>query len=180
MAITWLKNCLTLSLFMIYFNSTDGQLRADLQQGYELCSGRQLGHIVSVEVDGPGCYRRNKQAQWPCFLYPGRQGVYKVSFTLNQRRELSTIKSSIFALASYRGSLTFGRKQRVPFPGQVNKNACQAIGCPVKSGTVYVIEKRFTVPSAVRFLNQNMKVEFKLTTGRKKDTVICFIVPVLN
>ena len=47
---------------------------------------------------------------------------------------------------------------RLPYSKEVNKNACPAIGCPVRPGSVKVIEKRFTIPGAVRMMQQNMKI----------------------
>ena len=181
MVLTMSQTCLIVSLGMMLFSLTNGSLRADLLQGFQTCPGKQLGRIISVEVDGPGCVRRNGQDQWPCFLYPGREGVYKVTFTHDQRQSLSNIKSSIHVLATFRGFFSSDRSQRLPMSGQLNKDACQAIGCPVSRGTTNVIERRFTVTSSIRKLQQNMKVEFKLTTGQwRKETVICFIVPVIN
>lgn len=180
MARTWPQTLIGLALITFYFIPTNGQLRADLSKGFKLCPGKQVGRIVSVEVDGPGCYRRNGQAQWPCFLYPGRAGTYRVSFTHNLPNPLTTVKSSIHAIAKYRGFLSRSGVRHIPFFGEVNKNACPAIGCPVRPGSVHIIEKTFKVPGSVRLAEQNMKIEFKLTTGRRKDTIICFIVPAIN
>ena len=176
----WVKTSLVLSFIIISFTLTNAQLRADQLKGFKLCPGKQLGRILSVEVDGPGCYRRNGQVQWPCFLYPGRTGIYRVSFTHDLPEALSTVKSSIHIVAQYRGALGFTGVHRLPYSKEVNKNACPAIGCPVRPGSVKVIEKTFTVPGAVRMLQQNMKIEFKLTTGKQNDILICFIVPTIN
>jgi len=175
----WLQTCFTVALFMIYFTPSEG-LRADLLEGFELCPGKQLGRLVSVDVDGPGCYRRDGSTQWPCFLYPGRTGVFRIAFTHDRPEPLTKVKSSIHALATYRGLLSFTGEQRVPFFGEVSKDVCPAVNCPVRPGYVHMMEKTFTVPSAVRLVEQNMKTEFKLTTGIREETVICFIVPVIN
>ena len=176
----WVKACLALSFIIISLTPTNAQLRADQMKGFKLCPGNQLGHILSVEVDGPGCYRRNGRVQWPCFLYPGRTGVYRVSFTHDLPEALPTVKSSIHVVAQYRGPLGFTGVHRLPYSKEVNKNACPAIGCPVMPGAVKLIEKKFTVPGAVRMMQQNMKIEFKLTTGKRNDILICFIVPAIN
>ena len=176
----WVKACLALSFIIISLTPTNAQLRADQMKGFKLCPGNQLGRILSVEVDGPGCYRRNGRVQWPCFLYPGRTGVYRVSFTHDLPEALPTVKSSIHVVAQYRGPLGFTGVHRLPYSKEVNKNACPTIGCPLMPGAVKLIEKKFTVPGAVRMMQQNMKIEFKLTTGKRNDILICFIVPAIN
>ena len=50
----------------------------------------------------------------------------------------------------------------------------------MKPREIQVIKKRFTVPSVAGLAHPNMGVEFKLTTGQRKDTIICFVIPVIN
>ena len=130
-----------------------------------------------MEVDGPGCYRRNGEDQWPCFLLPGQEGIYRVTYTHDQPEELTNIKSSIHGLVTLRGRFSHKGIVRSPIAGEVNKNAQRTI----RPGTLHIIEERFTVPGFIRQVQQNMKIEFKLTSGKwQKETVICFIVPVIN
>ena len=178
MTMNWLQTCLTLALMMGCFTLANGQLQADLLEGFKLCPGKQYGNILSVEVDGPGCHHHNGQTQWPCLLYPDRRSramVFRVSFTHLQPVSPTRVRSSIHAYA-----ITSSRLLHVPFLGEVNKNACPSIGCPMKPREIQVIKKRFTVPSAAGLAHPNMGVEFKLTTDKGKDTIICFIVPVMN
>ena len=171
-----------LKLLLVMYCSittTSASIRADLQRGFKLCPGNQLGHVLSVEADGPGCRRRNGQPQWPCFIRAGRDGVFSISFVHYQPSEFITIVSSIHSIVTLSDFLNI--KKRVGLPGEVNEYACEHTqpGCPIQPGVMHSIQKRVNVPSSVMFMKQNMDVEFKLT-DKNGENIICFIAPIIN
>ena len=184
----WLKTCLTLFLVMCFLVINGNALRADHQKGFKMCPGKQLGHVVSVEAEGPGCKRRNGQDQWPCFVYPGRDVIFKISFIHEESVAFTSIESSIYGIVKLRGFGRFTGNRRMGLKGEVEKDACSEtywtanglhFGCPIQAGVVHTIQKIITVPTTVRFAQQNMDVEFKLTNSRG-DTIICFTAPIIN
>ena len=176
----WMNAYLKLLLVMCYpITSISASTRADLQRGFKLCPGNQLGRVVSVEADGPGCKRRNGLPQWPCFIRPGQDGIFRVSFVHDQPSEFITITSSIHAIVTLSHLLNI--KKHLGLPGEVNEYACDHIqpGCPIPPGIVHSIEKKVIVPNSVMFMKQNMDVEFKIT-DKNGENIICFTAPIIN
>ena len=176
----WMKAYLKLLLVMcssITIISTN--IRADLQRGFKFCPGNQWGRVVSVEADGPGCRRRNGLPQWPCFIQPGQDGIFTVSFVHYQPDKYITITSSIHAIVTLGHFLNI--KKHLGLPGEVNEYACKHMqpACPIQPGVVHSIQKRVIVPSSVMFMKQNIDVEFKLT-NKNRENIICFTVPIIN
>jgi len=160
-------------------------LRADLNAGFKMCPGRQLGRVVAAEVDGPGCINHNGQPQWPCHVIPGKDGVFKISFMHQNRNALDYIESSIHANVKLRFSFI---EQSIPIAGEANQNACPHTfyhsvigpyyGCPIQQNVVHTIQKTVTVPNSVRFAQSNLNIEFKLT-DRRGNNIICFMAPMV-
>ena len=139
----WMNAYLKLLLVMCCtITSISASTRADLQRGFKLCPGNQLGRVVSVETDGPGCKRRNGLPQWPCFIRPGQDGVFRVSFVHYQPSEFITITSSIHAIVTFSHLLNI--KKHLGLPGEVDEYACDHIqpGCPIPPGIVHSIQKK--------------------------------------
>ena len=182
-----LRKLLKLMLVMCICIATGNALRADTQIGFKICPGKQLGRIVSVEADGPGCRRSNGQAQWPCLAIPGRAGIFSISFIHEKLGGFNNIDSSIHANVKLR--FPFNIKQRVPIKGEVRKDACPEAyyqtargpqyGCPILPGVVHTISKTVSVPRNIRMAERNMNLEVKIT-DTKGNTIVCFTAPMIN
>ena len=178
--------CLILVMCGIFISTVSG-VRVDTQRGYRLCPGKQLGRIVSIEADGPGCINRNGQAQWPCLAIPGKAGTFSISFMHDKRGGFNNIDTSIHANVKIRA--LFGIRRKEPIRGEVRKNACSLAytqtargpqyGCPINPGIVYTINKTVNVPRDISRAERNMNVELKLT-DTKGNTIVCFTAPMLK
>ena len=183
-----LRKLLKLMLVMCILISIGSAIRVDNKSGFKMCPGKQLGHIVSVEADGPGCRGSNGQAQWPCLAIPGRAGIFHISFIHEKPGGFNNIDSSIHAIVKIRG--IFNIKQRVSIKGEDEKNACSETyyqteargpqyGCPIHPGIVHTISKTVSVPRAIRLAERNMNLEVKIT-DTKGNTIICLTAPMIN
>ncbi|CAL4062015.1 unnamed protein product [Meganyctiphanes norvegica] len=192
---TWSKTCLRFLLVICSLITTGNALRADLKKGFRMCPGKQLGRVVAVYADGPGCRRSNGADQWPCFIVPRKYGQFQIEFMHDTVDKYGTsvafggIRSSIHAHVFVRGVPSFTGEQHVGLSGEVGKNACPEtyyesvegpyFGCPIQPGVVHIIQKNITVPNSVRFAQSDMKVEFKLTNLRGQ-TIVCFQAPIIS
>lgn len=179
-----LKPCLELLLVICYLITAGSALRADLQKGFKMCPGKQLGQLVSVEINATSCWRPNGELQWPCLAITGDSGVFTISFIHEQPSGFNYIYSSINAIAKVRW---FGFTQRVEIEN--NKDSCPQTyyesvegpyyGCPIQPGVVHTLQKTLTVPGGLAFVQNNIDVETKLTDS-KGDTIVCFISPMVK
>ena len=179
-----LKPCLELMLVICYLFTVGTALRADLQRGFKMCPGQQLGVLVSVEVNSTSCWRPNGELQWPCLAITGNEGVFTISFIHEQPSSFNHIYSSIHALVKVR---FFGFSQQIEVEN--NNDICRHTyyesvegpyyGCPIQPGVVHTIQRSLSVPGGLAFVQRNMDVEFKLT-DKKGDTIVCFTSPMVK
>ena len=179
-----LKPCLELLLVICYLFTAGSALRADLQRGFKMCPGKQLGRLVSVDVNSTSCWRPNGELQWPCLAITGNSGVFTTSFIHDQPSAFNNIYISIHALVKVR---FFGFSKRI----EVKKNVDYCpytyyesvegpyYGCPIQPGVVHTIQKTFTVPSGLAFVQKYINIETKLTDW-KGDTIVCFTFPMIK
>ena len=184
MVSTYLKACLELLLVICYLSTTGSAIRADLQEGFKICPGQQLGRLVSVEVNSTNCYRPNGELQWPCLAITGNTGVFTISFTHDNDDEIDNIYSTVDGHVKAR-LLGFSSVLEV----EDDEDACPNVyyesadgpkyGCPVQPGVVYTLQKKLTVPGGLLFVQNELNVEFKLT-DEEEHTILCFTSPMIK
>lgn len=149
-------------------------IRVDEKRGFKYCNTPQLAQLVSVEVDGPGCKR------WPCLLFPGRSGAFKITLYNQQDAPIRELESDIHGTLRLNGVAGLTGRQRVGMPGEVKKEACpfSNLGCPIPPHSYFEITKVVTVPMQARMAHGMMTIEFKVKDGRGR-TLTCFKAPVI-
>ncbi|KAF2351958.1 MD-2-related lipid-recognition domain [Trinorchestia longiramus] len=149
-------------------------IRVDQKRGFKFCNTPQLAQLVSVEVDGPGCSR------WPCLLFPGRSGAFKITLYNQNDQPIRDLRSDIHGTVRLNGVAGLTGRQKVGMPGEVKKKACQFTnpGCPIPPHSYFDITKVVTVPMQARMAHGMMMTEFMVKDGRGR-VLTCFKAPVL-
>ena len=186
MVSTYLKMFLELLLVICYLSTTASAIRADLQEGFKMCPGEQLGRLISVEVDSTDCFKSNGEIQWPCLAITGNTGVFTISFTHDNDDEFDNVYSTVDGHVKAR-LLGFSSVLEV----EDEKDAASHVyyqsidgpkyGCPIEPEVVYKWQKKLTVPGGLLFVQNELNVEFKLTDEDEEgDTIWCFTSPMVK
>ncbi|XP_018012973.1 uncharacterized protein LOC108670034 [Hyalella azteca] len=161
-------------LHLCFISLALAAIRVDQKRGFKFCDTPQLAQLVSVEVEGPGCSR------WPCLLFPGRSGAFKITLYNQNEEAINDLNSDIHGTVRLNGVAGLTGRQKVGMPGEVKKKACQFTnpGCPIPPHSYFEITKVVTVPMQARMAHGMMMTEFKVNDGRGR-TLTCFKAPVL-
>ena len=190
MVSTSLKTCLELLLVICYLSTTGSAIRADIQEGFKMCPGEQLGRLVSVEVNSTDCYQLNGDIQWPCLAITGNTGVFIISFIHdndNDNEQPSGFNNIYSTINGHVKARLFGFSTTLEVEDK--KDACPhtyhesadrvTLGCPIQPGVVHTWQKKLTVPGGLVMVQNELNVEFKLT-DKEGDTIVCFTSPMIE
>ena len=160
--------------FAVMVGLCQAVLRVDDKRGFKLCNAPQHAQLITVEVDGPGC------ARWPCLIFPGRSGAFKISLYNPMDRPIHQVVSDIHGTLRLNGIAGLSGRQRVAMPGEVKKKACAFThpGCPIPPQSYFDITKVIQVPMQARMAHGKMVVEFKVHDGSGR-LLTCFTAPVI-
>jgi len=143
--------------------------------GFRMCKDTpQHLQLLSVEVDGKGCER------WPCLLFPGRAGRFRITLRNQHDRFIKTLVTDIHGTVRIKGVPgAVGGKQKVGMPGEVKAKACPHtdVKCPIVPYSTFSITKEVVVPMQARMAHGRMVTEFKVKDGAG-NILTCFRAPV--